>query len=243
MSDTTLPEDHVELSDAPILTPDHVLPDVATVTSEAPAEVAIQETPAESDTAPTEGAADVTADAGAEASAAEPATADAPKPAKKGPAKAGRSRSGAKNQGPKKDGGARSKEGKATKEDDGRNAYRPADVLKRLNERPGVQRAYLSEAHSLLYHVRLVGLGPALAMLLSQHDHKSKRRIYWDISKWVFKEERIKGKNVRSLMESVVYGEPRFLIKATQSVVSYLEELVKLGQQEAQQPSRSKPHD
>ncbi|HEY9841642.1 MAG TPA: type III-B CRISPR module-associated protein Cmr5, partial [Candidatus Obscuribacterales bacterium] len=99
-----------------------------------------------------------------------------------------------------------------------------------------VYRAYVHEAESLLYQIRLVGLGPALAVLLSQTEHKSKRRIYWDISKWIFKEQRIKGKNVRSLMESIVYGDPRFLLKATHSVVNFLEELVRLSQEPAYQP-------
>lgn len=115
-------------------------------------------------------------------------------------------------------------------------AYRPDQVLQRLHGRPGVFRAYVHEAEALLYQIRLVGLGPSLAVLLSQTEHKSKRRIYWDISKWIFKEQRIKGKNVRSLMESIVYGDPRFLLKATHSVVNFLEELVKLSQDPAHQP-------
>lgn len=115
-------------------------------------------------------------------------------------------------------------------------AYKPEQILQRMQNRPGVYRAYLHEAEALLYQIRLVGLGPALAVLLSQTEHKSKRRIYWDISKWVFKEQRIKGKNVRSLMESIVYGDPRFLLKATHSVVNFLEDLVRLSQQPAYQP-------
>ncbi len=115
-------------------------------------------------------------------------------------------------------------------------AYRPDQVLQRMQSRPGVYRAYVHEAEALIYQIRLVGLGPALAVLLSQTEHKSKRRIYWDISKWVFKEQRIKGKNVRSLMESIVYGDPRFLLKATHSVVNFLEDLVRLSHEEAYQP-------
>ncbi|PKL76996.1 MAG: hypothetical protein CVV27_07430 [Candidatus Melainabacteria bacterium HGW-Melainabacteria-1] len=123
-------------------------------------------------------------------------------------------------------------------------AYRPEHILQRMHGKPGVFRAYLHEAEALLYQIRLVGLGPSLAVLLSQTEHKSKRRIYWDISKWVFKEQRIKGKNVRSLMESIVYGDPRFLLKSTHSVVNFLEELVRLSQQETYQPQlRSNSHD
>lgn len=115
-------------------------------------------------------------------------------------------------------------------------AYRPEQVLQRMQSRPGVYRAYVHEAEALIYQIRLVGLGPALAVLLAHTEHKSKRRIYWDISKWVFKEQRIKGKNVRSLMESIVYGDPRFLLKATHSVVNFLEDLVRLSHEEAYKP-------
>lgn len=119
--------------------------------------------------------------------------------------------------------------------------YRPSHVLQRLSRRPGVYHNYLDEAERLLFQIRLVGLGPALAVLLSQTEDKSKRRIYWDLSKWVFKEQRIKGKNIRSLMESVVYGDSRFLLKATQSAVTFLEELISLSYQASYQPqARSK---
>lgn len=134
------------------------------------------------------------------------------------------------------------KQAKSEAENADQLAYRPEQILQRLLSRPGIYRAYLHEAEALLYQIRLVGLGPALAVLLSQTEDKSKRRIYWDISKWVFKEQRIKGKNVRSLMESIVYGDPRFLLKATHSVVIFLEELERLSGEEAYQPqARSNP--
>lgn len=109
--------------------------------------------------------------------------------------------------------------------------YKPEEIIQRLQGRSGVYRAYLFEVQTLLAHIKMVGLGPALAVLLAQTDHKSKRRIYWDISKWVFKEQKIKGKNNRSLMESIVYGDSKFLLKATHSVVRFLEELDQLSRE------------
>lgn len=119
--------------------------------------------------------------------------------------------------------------------------YSPAQVLKRLRQRPGVYRGYLKEAQLLMYQIRRVGLGPALAILLAHTDHKNKRRIYWDLSKWVFRQQRVKGKNARSLMESLIYGDAQFLLKASHSVTEFLETLYRLSQEaEYQPPLRSK---
>lgn len=144
-------------------------------------------------------------------------TAQATSPGQRSPSK--RSRSNGKKSGRNRDAG-----------------HRPAQVLTRLKRRPGVYRMYLQEAEQLLYHIRLTGLGPALALLLSQTEHKSKRRVYWDISKWAFKEQRLSGKNARSLMESVVYGESKFLMEATRSIVRFLEDLLRLSQQKKYRP-------
>lgn len=119
--------------------------------------------------------------------------------------------------------------------------YKPAQVLQRMKGRSGIYKAYLADSEALLLQIRLLGLGPALALLQAQSENKSQRRVYWDLSQWIFKAQRIRGRNSRSLLDSVVYGDSRFLVKATHAAVQFLESILQLGQQHAKQPqTRSK---
>lgn len=119
--------------------------------------------------------------------------------------------------------------------------YKPAQVLQRMKGRHAIYQAYLADSEALLLQIRLLGLGPALALLQAQSENKSQRRVYWDLSQWIFKAQRIRGRNSRSLLDSVVYGDSRFLVKATHAAVQFLEAVLQLGQQHAKQPqTRSK---
>lgn len=119
--------------------------------------------------------------------------------------------------------------------------YKPAQVLQRMKGRQAIYKAYLADSEALLLQIRLLGLGPALALLQAQTENKSQRRVYWDLSQWIFKAQRIRGRNSRSLLDSVVYGDSRFLVKATHAAVQFLEAVLQLGQQHAKQPqTRSK---
>ncbi|MBF2053055.1 MAG: hypothetical protein IGS03_06265 [Candidatus Sericytochromatia bacterium] len=119
--------------------------------------------------------------------------------------------------------------------------YKPAQVLQRMKGRSGIYKAYLADSEALLLQIRLLGLGPALALLQAQSENKSQRRVYWDLSQWIFKAQRIRGRNSRSLLDSVVYGDSRFLVKATHAAVQFLEAILQLDQQNAKQSqTRSK---
>jgi hypothetical protein len=119
--------------------------------------------------------------------------------------------------------------------------YKPAQVLQRMKGRQAIYQAYLADSEAILLQIRLLGLGPALALLQAQSENKSQRRVYWDLSQWIFKAQRIRGRNSRSLLDSVVYGDSRFLVKATHAAVQFLEAVLQLGQQHAKQPqTRSK---
>ena len=109
-----------------------------------------------------------------------------------------------------------------------------------MRKRPEALEAYQQAVWKLYIHVRTGGLGAALAGLLQEPAPKLNRSLYWDISKWVLKEQRIKGKNARSLLESLVYGDTHYLRRATDSVVLYLEEIIRLSETARFKSNRSK---
>lgn len=119
-------------------------------------------------------------------------------------------------------------------------SYQPQDVLGRMRKRPEALEAYQQAVWKLYIHIRTGGLGAALAALLQEPAPKLHRSLYWDISKWVLKEQRIKGKNARSLLESLVYGDTHYLRRATDSVVLYLEEIIRLSETSRFKSNRSK---
>jgi hypothetical protein len=119
-------------------------------------------------------------------------------------------------------------------------SYQPQDVLGRMRKRPEALEAYQQAVWKLYIHIRTGGLGAALAALLQEPAPKLHRSLYWDISKWVLKEQRIKGKNARSLLESLVYGDTHYLRRATDSVVLYLEEIIRLSETARFKSNRSK---
>jgi hypothetical protein len=118
-------------------------------------------------------------------------------------------------------------------------SYKPSDIVKRIQNRRAIWDAYMDEARSLSLQIRQWGLGASLALLLSQTQSKRKRRIYWDLSKWMIKERRLKGKNARSLIESVIYGDSFYLLRATEASLGFLEEILFLGEQKAYQPENA----
>ncbi|MBT9545511.1 MAG: hypothetical protein IV090_09000 [Candidatus Sericytochromatia bacterium] len=115
-------------------------------------------------------------------------------------------------------------------------SYQPADIIKRMQNKRSIWDAYMEDAGALSLQIRQWGLGASLAILLAQTQSKRKRRLYWDLSKWMLKERKLKGKNSRSLIESVLYGDAFYLLRATEASLGFLEEILFLGQQKAYQP-------
>lgn len=119
-------------------------------------------------------------------------------------------------------------------------SYQPADIIKRMQSKRSIWDAYMEDANALSLQIRQWGLGASLAVLLAQTQSKRKRRLYWDLSKWMLKERKLKGKNSRSLIESVLYGDAFYLLRATEASLGFLEEILFLGQQKAYQPLSGK---
>jgi len=119
-------------------------------------------------------------------------------------------------------------------------SYQPADIIKRMQNKRSIWDAYMEDAGALSLQIRQWGLGASLAILLAQTQSKRKRRLYWDLSKWMLKERKLKGKNSRSLIESVLYGDAFYLLRATEASLGFLEEILFLGQQKSYQPTSSK---
>lgn len=115
-------------------------------------------------------------------------------------------------------------------------SYQPADILKRMQNKRSLWEAYQEDARALALQIQQWGLGTSLAILLAQTQSKRKRRLYWDLSKWMLKERKLKGKNARSLIESILYGDAFYLLRATEASLGFLEEILFLGQQKAYQP-------
>jgi len=119
-------------------------------------------------------------------------------------------------------------------------SYQPADIIKRMQNKRAIWEAYMEDAVALSLQIRQWGLGASLAVLLAQTQSKRKRRLYWDLSKWMLKERKLKGKNSRSLIESVLYGDAFYLLRATEASLGFLEEILFLGQQKTYQPLSGK---
>lgn len=108
-------------------------------------------------------------------------------------------------------------------------SYQPDAIILRLQKKPGLIKAYQEDARVLYLHIRQWGLGMALSLLLSHPQTKRKQRLYRDLSKWLVKERQLKGKNKRSLIESVIYGDPLYLLQATEASLNYLETILHLA--------------
>ena len=121
-------------------------------------------------------------------------------------------------------------------------SYQIGEILKRLQQKPGILQAYLEDARLLYLQIRQWGLGSSLALLLSDPQTKRKQRLYWDLSKWLLKERKIKGKNNRSLIESVIYGDSFYLMRATEASLDFLQEILETSEQDSLRAKTSKPH-
>ena len=244
MSETEIPTTP-ELPIAPVAVAESA-PEVAPEVSQEAVQTATQvplemsEEAVTTDTAPTEPLAPEATAPSADSGTEKPA----PPPQNKRP-KRGQNR---KTTPGEKDMSGKDKGSKGKSKDKGRDknqdpswvSYQPADIIKRMQNKRSIWDAYMEDAGALSLQIRQWGLGASLAILLAQTQSKRKRRLYWDLSKWMLKERKLKGKNSRSLIESVLYGDAFYLLRATEASLGFLEEILFLGQQKAYQPMNIK---
>ncbi len=239
-----------EMQDAPAVMTE-AAPQIAQEIAQEAAQVATQPTPeisqeAAAETAPVETAPAVeqvameAAAPSAQISGEKPALPPKNKRSKRGQNR--KTTPGGKELGGKETGnkGKSKDKGRDKNQDPSWVSYQPADIIKRMQNKRSIWDAYMEDAGALSLQIRQWGLGASLAILLAQTQSKRKRRLYWDLSKWMLKERKLKGKNSRSLIESVLYGDAFYLLRATEASLGFLEEILFLGQQKAYQPMSGK---